>query len=115
MKITSIGNAMVTGTALLPLSATTDSAPGAWQIITYGTPEANRRVSDREVAWLEHLREKGLVERAFNWAFFTSGDSREPELAGIRGALFGSALTLLVTLALCLPIAAVDLLFFFSF
>ena len=32
------------------------------------------------------------------------GDSREPELAGIRGALVGSALTLLVTLALCLPI-----------
>ena len=33
-----------------------------------------------------------------------SGDSREPELAGIRGALVGTALTLLVTLALCLPI-----------
>ena len=40
----------------------------------------------------------------FNWSFFTSGDSREPELAGIRGALVGSALTLLVTLVLCLPI-----------
>jgi phosphate transport system permease protein len=36
--------------------------------------------------------------------FFQSGDSREPELAGIRGAIVGSALTLLVTLALCLPI-----------
>ena len=61
-------------------------------------------MSDREVAWLERLKEKGLVETAFNWAFFTSGDSREPELAGIRGALVGSALTLLVTLVLCLPI-----------
>ena len=38
------------------------------------------------------------------WRFFTSGDSREPELAGIRGALVGSILTLLVTLGLCLPI-----------
>ncbi len=35
---------------------------------------------------------------------FTSGDSREPELAGIKGALFGTALTLLVTLVICLPI-----------
>ena len=73
-------------------------------MVTYVTPEASRRVNDREVAWLERLKEKGLVERTFNWAFFTSGDSREPELAGIRGALVGSALTLLVTLVLCLPI-----------
>ena len=76
----------------------------AWQVVTYVTPEASRRVNDREVAWLERLKENGLVERSFNWAFFTSGDSREPELAGIRGALVGSALTLLVTLVLCLPI-----------
>ena len=79
-------------------SRTPRPQPGTWQIVTYRTPEANRRVSDREVAWLERLRDKGVVESAFNWAFFTSGDSREPELAGIRGALVGSALTLLVTL-----------------
>ena len=73
--------------------------------MTYVTPEGSRRVTDREVSWLEQLKAQGLVERSFNWAFFTSGDSREPEeLAGIRGALVGSALTLLVTLALCLPI-----------
>jgi phosphate transport system permease protein len=45
-----------------------------------------------------------MIERGFNWTFFKAGDSREPELAGIRGALTGSALTLLVTLLLCLPI-----------
>jgi phosphate transport system permease protein len=89
---------------LLPLQSTAEAAPGVWQIVTYDTPEAARRVNDRGVAWLEQLKAKGLVERAFNWAFFTSGDSREPELAGIRGALVGSALTLLVTLLLCLPI-----------
>jgi phosphate transport system permease protein len=104
VEITQLGNAKVTGHALLPLQSTADAAPGTWQIVTYATPASNRRVSDREVAWLERLKEKGLVENAFNWAFFTSGDSREPELAGIRGALFGSALTLLVTLVLCLPI-----------
>jgi phosphate transport system permease protein len=104
VKITSLGNATVSGTALLPLSSTAPARPGAWQITTYSTPESNRRVADREVAWLEHLREKGFVQRGFAWSFFTAGDSREPELAGIRGALFGSALTLLVTLVLCLPI-----------
>jgi phosphate transport system permease protein len=104
VKITRIGNSAISGTVLLPLDSNAPAAPGSWKVVTYATPEANRRVSDREVAWLERLKEKGLVERAFNWSFFTSGDSREPELAGIRGALVGSALTLLVTLAICLPL-----------
>jgi phosphate transport system permease protein len=104
VKITQLGNAKATGTVLLPLTSTADAGPGTWQIVSYATAASNRRVSDREVAWLERLKEKKVVENAFNWAFFTSGDSREPELAGIRGALVGSALTLLVTLVLCLPI-----------
>jgi len=104
VKITQLGNAKATGTVLLPLTSTADAGAGTWQIVTYATPASNRRVSDREVAWLEHLKEKKVVENGFNWAFFTSGDSREPELAGIRGALVGSALTLFVTLVLCLPI-----------
>ena len=104
VKITQLGSASVNGTVLLPLESDAAAAPGTWKVVTYATPEANRRVSDREVAWLERLKQQGLVERAFNWSFFTSGDSREPELAGIRGALVGSALTLLVTLLICLPL-----------
>ena len=45
-----------------------------------------------------------MVERAFATRFFTSGDSREPELAGLRGALVGSLLTVLVALALSIPL-----------
>jgi phosphate transport system permease protein len=36
--------------------------------------------------------------------FFTQGDSRNPEVAGIRGALMGSLFTLMVTLSLSFPI-----------
>jgi phosphate transport system permease protein len=104
VKITGIGNSRVVGNVLLPLDSDKEAGPGTWQVVTYATPESNRRVSDREVAWLERLKDKGLVERTFNWAFFTSGDSREPEIAGIRGALVGSALTLFVTLVICLPL-----------
>jgi phosphate transport system permease protein len=104
VKVQTLGNGRVTGEAMLPLRSTAESRPPDWQIIRYATPEANRKVSDREVAWLETLRRKGLVESGFNWLFFTSGDSREPELAGIRGALTGSALTLVVTLLICLPL-----------
>ena len=67
-------------------------------------PEAERRVKDDQIAWVERLEEAGRIEKRFNTTFFTAGDSREPELAGIRGAAVGSFLTLLVTLALSFPI-----------
>jgi phosphate transport system permease protein len=66
--------------------------------------EETRRVSDNEIAWIDSLEEKGLVERRFNKRFFTAGDSREPELAGIWGAVVGSAYTMLVCLALSFPL-----------
>jgi phosphate transport system permease protein len=66
--------------------------------------EGERRVSDREIAWIEDLRAQGDIERRFNTNFFTSGDSRDPERAGIWGAVVGSALTLAVTLALAFPL-----------
>jgi phosphate transport system permease protein len=105
VKALEIDNSGIKGRVLLPLQMdAAEAAPGSWQLVTYSTPESNRRVSDREVAWMERMREKGIVQSAFNWAFFTSGDSREPELAGIRGALIGSALTLFVTLVICVPL-----------
>jgi phosphate transport system permease protein len=79
-------------------------ASGAWDILRFTVPENNRRIDDQEALWLEHLKERGIAESNIAWRFFTSGDSREPELAGIKGALMGSILTLLVTLFLCLPI-----------
>jgi phosphate transport system permease protein len=104
VKIEKLGDSSITGRAIIPLASTAEAQPGTWQIVTYMTPESFRRVSDLEVAFLEKLKADGRIQGGFNWLFFASGDSREPELAGIRGALFGSALTLLVTLALCLPI-----------
>tara|TARA_R110000823_G_scaffold130015_19_gene258116 strand:+ start:17734 stop:19020 length:1287 start_codon:yes stop_codon:yes gene_type:complete len=67
-------------------------------------PESDRRVSDQQIAWLDRLREQGRVDSRFNIQFFTAGDSREPELAGIKAALYGSFYTLLVTFSLAFPI-----------
>jgi phosphate transport system permease protein len=67
-------------------------------------PEAERRITDRQIGWIDALSAEGRVERRFNTAFLTAGDSREPELAGIRGALMGSFWVLAVTLALSFPI-----------
>ena len=68
-------------------------------------PETARRVTDEQIAWIDALDESGQVATRFNTSFFTSGDSREPELAGIWGAAVGTFLTMLVTLALSFPLA----------
>ena len=65
---------------------------------------ADRRVSDKEIAWIDALTAEDRIETRFNVSFFTSGDSREPEQAGIWGAVVGSFLTLSVTLLLSFPI-----------
>ena len=67
-------------------------------------PEESRRVNDRMLGWVERLEEQGRIEKRFNTIFFTHGTSREPELAGIAGALMGSFYTLLLTLILSFPI-----------
>jgi phosphate transport system permease protein len=64
----------------------------------------DRRLSDRVIAWVDRLDAEGRVVKKFNTGFFTNGDSREPELAGIGGAAAGSFYMLLVTLALSFPI-----------
>jgi len=67
-------------------------------------PENDRRVKDQQLAWIDSMVAAGKLELRFNKTFFTSGDSREPELAGIYGAVKGSLLTLAITLALSFPI-----------
>ncbi len=63
------------------------------------------RMSDKQIGWVKTLQDSGDLKLRFNTTFFTNGDSREPELAGIRAALMGSAFTLLITFSLSFPIA----------
>jgi len=73
-------------------------------IIDRTLPENERIVSDQTISWLSILEADGRVERRFALALFVNGDSREPEMAGIKGALIGTLWTMLVTLAVSLPI-----------
>ncbi|MBU0673598.1 MAG: phosphate ABC transporter permease PstA [Proteobacteria bacterium] len=66
--------------------------------------ESDRRLDDQQLAWIGKWEQEGKIRKQFNRAFFTSGDSREPELAGIWGAFVGTILTLALTLALSFPI-----------
>jgi len=78
-------------------------------------PESERRVSDRVIAWIERLERQGAIAKRFNTAFFTHGDSREPELAGIGGAVMGTLYTLAVTLLLSFPIGVAAALYLEEF
>jgi len=67
-------------------------------------PEDERRIDDQQLAWVDQLSADARIEKKFNWTFLQSGDSREPEMAGIAGAALGSFFTLVVTLLLSFPI-----------
>ncbi|HPE72555.1 MAG TPA: phosphate ABC transporter permease PstA [Candidatus Competibacter sp.] len=66
--------------------------------------ESLRSISDQEIAWIDRLTADGRLTKRFNTILFSNGDSREPEQAGIRGALMGSFYTLLITFLLSFPI-----------
>jgi phosphate transport system permease protein len=72
--------------------------------IDAGIDEALRPISDKQVEWISALQNDGRLEFRFNRALFTNGDSRDPELAGIKGAVMGSFYMLIVTVLLSFPI-----------
>jgi len=67
-------------------------------------PESDRRIKDYQLEWIDTLVAENRLEKRFNTVLFTEADSREPEQAGIRGALMGSLYTMLITMCLAFPI-----------
>ena len=66
--------------------------------------ETLRVLDNRELGWIATLEERGQIERRFNRTFFSEGDSREPELAGMLGAFIGSALVVLTCFLFSFPV-----------
>ena len=104
LRITSLEAGIAKAEALMVPENLNSLIPGSWDLLSLSETEAERSIDDRSTVWLEALRDKGLIEKHFAWRFFTAGDSREPELAGLRGAITGSLLTLIMTLSLSVPL-----------
>ena len=68
-------------------------------------PENQRRLNDMQIGWVDALVANERIDLVFNRSFFTKADSREPESAGILGAIVGSAFALIVTMLFALPLA----------
>ncbi len=69
-----------------------------------GVREADRRVKDRQVAWLQKFRADGRLETRFAWTLFFATSSAEPQTAGLGVALLGSLYMMLLIFALCVPL-----------
>ena len=68
-------------------------------------PEDRRRISDYQLQIYDALVEDNKIVKNFNTYYFQNGDSRDPELAGIGGALVGSFYSILICLLLAFPVA----------
>jgi len=62
------------------------------------------RISEKQKQFVRELESKDLISKNFNFMFFKVGDSQDPEMAGIAGAVIGSLLTVLICMAVALPI-----------
>lgn len=72
--------------------------------IDLNVDEANRKVSDRQIGWMNTLREEGIMRQAFNTGLFTFGASSRPETSGLGVAFMGSLYMMAIVLALALPV-----------
>ena len=84
-------------------------ASGVWVLVDdsvdlYVKHQDAYGLTERQRGWVDELKQKELIQVRFNEDFFINSDSREPEQAGIRGALIGSLLTLMVTFVLSFPL-----------
>ena len=72
--------------------------------INLSVDEKNRKVNDKQVAWMNELKASGALHKTFNTGLFVNGNSSRPEAAGLGVALIGSLYLMLIVLALSLPI-----------
>lgn len=64
----------------------------------------NVRLGEIARPWVSILEQDGDIDLKWNASLFSSGDSREPEQAGVWAAVVGSFFTMLVALTLAFPI-----------
>ncbi|OYX05775.1 MAG: phosphate ABC transporter, permease protein PstA [Caulobacter vibrioides] len=68
------------------------------------TDEGDRKLDNQQLDWLDKLKNDGAITSGFNVGFFTHSDSTEPEQAGVLGAVVGSAMMLLITALISVPV-----------
>ncbi|MGB2069322.1 MAG: DUF3333 domain-containing protein, partial [Candidatus Puniceispirillaceae bacterium] len=68
--------------------------------ISSAVPEKDRRINDQQIGFISKLQKLNLISYDFSDYLIFGSASRDPEIAGIKGAFIGSMLTLAVCLVL---------------
>ncbi len=79
------------------------------------TGQAGGRINEKQASWIKSLADSGNIESRWNSHFLTNSDSREPELAGVKGAITGTLLTMMVTMLLSFPLGVAAALYLEEF
>jgi len=100
-----VANPSLIGTTqTIPVLASADIDSAFKGQIDLDVDQANRKVSDRQIAWMKQLADEGVMKQEFNTGLFTYGASSRPETSGLGVALIGSLYMMLIVLVLSLPI-----------
>ena len=83
--------------------------------INIAVNEDDRPINDKQVSWINFMVENKMIERKFNLNFFSKGDSRNAEEAGILGAIVGSFFVILVAIIVAFPVGVMSAIYLEEF
>ncbi len=78
-------------------------------------PEADRQVSDQQLAWIDEWQKAGKVSQDFNTGLFTNGASSKPESAGLLVAIIGSLYMMLIVIFMAVPLGVASAIYLEEF
>jgi len=78
-------------------------------------PEADRQVSDQQLAWIDGLKKAGKVSADFNTGLFTNGASSKPESAGLWVAILGSFYMMVIVIFIAVPLGVASAIYLEEF
>ena len=79
------------------------------------TDKAFSRLNETQKMWLAQLDKQGNIATKWNSNFFSHGDSREPEMAGILGALIGSIFVIISCMLIAFPLGVLTAIYLEEF
>jgi phosphate transport system permease protein len=78
-------------------------------------PEADRQITDQQLAWIDQLVKEGKITQDFNTKLFTAGASSQPETAGLWVAILGSFYMMITVMIIALPLGVASAIYLEEF
>jgi len=73
------------------------------------------KLKSKDKVFVDELKNSGILKLKFNKTFFSNGDSKVPEFAGILSSIIGTILTLIVTMFFAFPIGVMTAIYLEEF